>query len=253
MMRTTSLILGLALMTPTICAGDLTDPVEILKKVDAAAKAVKGAKYDITVEGTGAMASRIGKLTASVIMTGYSGNTPEKYFVDAKITLPNTDKPRRISAGSDNDMFYIVDHQGKIAYEDLDPAVMGQAGRGIRMAWTLEFTHPNPFSDELNGQSQELKGSEIIGGEDCYIVHVVYAGTQAATWSFSKKDFLPRRRIDHRNIGGESGTTVRTMTNLVVDPKVDDAVFKLKLPEGYTKTDDFAPNFLAPPNAPPQP
>lgn len=247
MMRKTCFIVGLALMTSTTYAADLTDATEILKKVDAATKAIKGAKYDVTLEATGIVAARRGKLTASVIMLGNSGGRPEKFVINAEVTLPGADKSRKVSTGSDNDMFYIIDHQAKIAYEDLDPAVSGSAGRAVGNAMTIEFIHDTPFSDELNGESRELKGSETIGGEDCYIIHVVYAGNQSATWSFSKKDFLPRRRIDHVSQGDQTGTSVRTMTNLVADPKVDDAVFKLKLPKGYTKTDDFAPNFLAPP------
>ena len=38
-----------------------------------------------------------------------------------------------------------------------------------------------------------------------------------------------------------TGEVVKTITNLVVDPKVDDLFFKLKLPAGYTQVDDFAP------------
>jgi outer membrane lipoprotein-sorting protein len=111
----------------------------------------------------------------------------------------------------------------------------------------IEFIHPTPFNDEINGRSRELKGSEKVDGEDCYIIHVVYAAEQApqAIWSFSKKDFLPRRRIDIYALpDGQEGRGTKTITNLVVDPKVDEEVFKLKLPEGYTKTDDFAPNLL---------
>ena len=111
----------------------------------------------------------------------------------------------------------------------------------------IEFVHATPFNDEINGRSQELKGSVKIGDEDCYEIHVVYAADRApqATWAFSKKDFLPRRRIDAfpaALAGGQAGTTIKTITNLVVEPKLDEDAFKLKLPEGYTKTDDFAPD-----------
>lgn len=227
--------------------GELTDPTQILEKVDAAAKAVKAIKYDVVFEATGMRVRQLGgiqKIEASYIVSGFVGGAPEKYVVNAKMFRTGAKEPRRVTAGTDNDMFYIVDHQGKIAYEDLDPAVMGRAGAVVQLAGMIEFVHPTPFSDELNGKSRELKGSEKVGDEDCYIVHVVYAAPQApqGTWSFSKKDFLPRRRIDVT--GGPGNTQIKTITNLVIDPKVDDEVFKLKLPEGYSKTDDFAPNFL---------
>ena len=45
--------------------------------------------------------------------------------------------------------------------------------------------------------------------------------------SFRDTDLLGRLRAD-------------TITNLVIDPKIDENTFKLKVPEGYEKTDDFA-------------
>jgi outer membrane lipoprotein-sorting protein len=108
----------------------------------------------------------------------------------------------------------------------------------------IEFLHETPFSDEINGKKQELKGSKKINGEDCYEVHVVYAAEQApeAIWFFSKKDFLPRCRMDvGKTPDGRKYVQTKTLSNVVVDPKLDDKTFKLKLPDGYTKTDDFAP------------
>ena len=250
MKRTTCMLLCLCLASVATYAedkkaGEMTDPVEILKKLDAAAKAVKIVQYETKVEGEGAMAARIGKIEASFIVTGWLSGGPEKYAADATVTMPGATAPRKISVGSDNDMFYIVDHQGKKAYEDIDPAVMGPAAGVFQRAAVIEFVHPTPFSDEINGRSQELKGSKIIAGEDCYEVHVVYQAERApeAIWSISKKDFLPRQRVDIYTMpdGGKAEVT-KTITKLVVAPKLADGVFKLKLPEGYTKTDDFAPD-----------
>ncbi len=43
----------------TMKTGDLTDPIAILKKVDAAARAVKGVRYKASIKGTGAGESRV--------------------------------------------------------------------------------------------------------------------------------------------------------------------------------------------------
>ncbi len=249
MKRTICLVLGVSLMpvagyAEDKKAGELTDPLEILKKVDAAAKAVKAVKYDVVVVGTGALAARVGKLKGSVIASGVVQGAPQKYLIDVTVTQPGSAETKRLTGGSDGDMFFVVDHQAKKAYEDIDPAVMGSAGRTLRAGMMIEFLHPAPFSDEINGKKQELTGSKTIGGEDCYEIHVVYAAAQAseATWYFSKKDFLPRGRTDvYKDVQGEGGTVEKMITNLVVDPKFDKDAFKLKLPAGYTKTDDFAP------------
>lgn len=261
MKRAICLLLSLSFASVAVFAedpkpGELTDPLEILKKVDAAARAVSKIKYDSVVEIPTDFANRFGfqKIEAKYIISGAVNGQPEKYFADLKISLPGSGEVRSVTAGSDNDIFYIIDHKGKMAYEDIDPAVVGPTGRILQAAGMIEFIHPTPFSDEINGRSHELRGSESVGGEECYVVHVVYANENSpqATWSFSKKDFLPRKRIDAYRIGeGQTANQVKTVTNLVVDPNISDDVFKLKLPEGYTKTDDFAPNFLAPPQPPP--
>ncbi len=106
----------------------------------------------------------------------------------------------------------------------------------------IEFLFETPFTDEIKGKKQELKGSKEINGVDCYEVHVVYATDQIATWCFSKKDFLPRRRVDEgKTRDGRAYRADKTIAKLIADPKLDKDAFKLKLPDGYTKTDDFAP------------
>jgi len=65
---------------------------------------------------------------------------------------------------------------------------------------------------------------------------------QEATWYFSKKDFLPRGRIDtFRQEGQPEAGQKKLLKNLKADPNIDEKAFALQLPEGYTKTDDFAP------------
>lgn len=223
--------------------GELTDPLEILKKVDAAAKAVKAVKYKATFKGTGNTASRAPEVEGTVTFVGWAGGRPEKYRIDAKVKRPGSSDVTELTVGGDGDEFYVIDHKNKKAYVDIDPAVIGTMGRPAFALLTTEYVHPTPFTDEINGDKQELKGSKKIGGEDCYEVHVIYAGGRGkAVWHFSKKDFLPRARLDlFTTPGGEKGGRQRILTDVVVDPKLDKDVFKFKLPEGYTKTDDFAP------------
>lgn len=250
MKRVFALVLGIPLVSATVYAadekkpGELTDPLEIVKKVDAATKAVMSVKYDVVWEGLEGAAATTQRVEASVIASGLVGASPEKYFIDAKITYPGAQEPLRVTCGTDNDMFFMVHHHTKTAYEDIDPAVMGPAARIFQKALMIEYIHPTPFSDEINGRSRDLRGSKTIDGEECYEIHVVYAVERApqATWYFSKKDFLPRGRID---IVARPSTPrqvwQKMISNLVVNPKLDENIFKLKLPEGYKKTDDFAP------------
>jgi len=229
-------------------AADLTDPVEILKKADAACKALKSIKYEVAREGEGDLAARVARLQAEVIQAGASPGGEKaqaaKFVIDARYARPGQSEIQRVTAGSDAETFFVIEHAKKLAHEDIDPAVMGVTGSGLVRAMFIEFMHTAPFNDEIIGKSRELKGSKAIGGVDCYEVHVVYQADEApaATWFFAKTDFLPRCRVDEYKLpDGTKGLLRKTITKLEADPKLPDDAFKLKLPEGYTKTDDFAP------------
>ncbi|MFH1746916.1 MAG: DUF2092 domain-containing protein [Planctomycetota bacterium] len=228
---------------------DANKAVKILKKVDEACKAVKAVQYDITIDGEGAISSRVGNFEGTVSATGIiSGDggrpAPEKYAIDGRFTAPGSTETRHITGGSDGENFYVINHQDKKAYEDIDPAVLGSSERVLMTGIMIEFLHPKPFTDEIIGRDQKLMGSKKINGVDCFEIHVVYQAEQApeATWYFSKEDFLPRCRIDHYTLpDGQKGKMCRVISNLKVDPKLPEDTFELKLPAGYTKTDDFAP------------
>lgn len=225
-------------------SGDLTDPIEILKKVDAASKAVKAVKYKGSSKGTGAAESQRPTIEGTAIFTGWVGNFAEKYRLDAKVKQPGSSEIKEVTVISDGEEFALIDHTAKKAYVDIDPAVIGRLGGGVRaFLGTAEFVHATPFSDELNGDKQELKGSKKIGGVDCYEVDVTYAGGRGrAIWHFSKKDFLPRGRHDvFTTAAGEQGGQQKFLTDVEIDPKITADTFKIKVPEGYESVDDFAP------------
>jgi len=218
--------------------------IEILKKVDETTKKVQAVRYhaDLTVKG--AMLQRGGaSMAGTVTFTGIAGRSPEKYLIKAKMT--GSADAKELIVGGNGDMFFFVDPESKIVYEDLDPSVMGRRGAQVLALAMIEFTHATPFSDEINGQVVELKGEEKIGDVDCHKIRIEYSQVtgQVATWWFSKKDHLPRaveRIFTARD--GSKGSTLMKITKLEVDPKLDESIFKTIVPEGYTKnTDDFAP------------
>lgn len=223
---------------------ELTDPTEILKKADEACKAVKSVKYTASTKTTGADAARIPTVDGTVILSGMKNGRPEKWRYDLKAKQAGSEETTHIVAGSDGNEFYVIDADKKTAYVDIDPAVLGGAGRFVQGITMLEYVHDTPFTDEINGEKKELKGTTKVGDEDCYEIYVKYAGQgQEANWFFSKKDFLPRRadRKFSAQGGGEANVRQLTVTSLTVDPKFDKDPFKFELPEGYTKSENFAP------------
>ena len=217
--------------------GELKDPVEILKKVDSASKAVKSVKYNASVKGRGDAPSQRPATDGSVILVQVGDDgASNKFRIIGKGTMPNSAETIEFDMGGDGETFFLIDPVSKIAYEDIDPAVVGRAGRIGRALIMREYTHPTPFSDEINGDKQELQGVVKVGDHDCYKIHVVYQNASEAVWYFSTKDFLPRRV---ERIIGNGGSDL-IVTDLVVEPKISDDTFKLVLPEGFTKSDDFA-------------
>ena len=248
MIRALFLVLGLGMIPATgyalqTKADELTDPVEILRKADEAAKAVKSVKYKVSYKGGGAAGAQAPTIEGTVLMDGWFESAPDKFVCEANIKQPGSSEVRAITAGSDTRTFYVIDHQAKVAYVDVFPQVIGTIGRPVLSLRMVEFLHPNPFRDEINGREQQLRGSKKIGGEDCYEVYVVYSNRlQQAIWYISKKDYLPRSVI--RRQPGPSGERLEeqwTLTDVVVDPQAGKEPFKLRLPAGYTRTNDPAP------------
>ncbi len=243
-------MIGLTVGLSMICAYARADEkpaeseaVQILKKVDAAARAVKAVKYHVKGKGTGSIAARAGEIEATVIFTGLVGMAPEKYFCDARVKTPGSKEAKHITVGSDGEEYYLLDHTEKKAYVDIDPAVLGLMGRVPQSLIMIEFLHPTPFQDEIDGKAQKLLSTKTIDGVECYVIEVEYSmNDRKAVWSFGKKDYLPRERLDQFAMpDGSKAGQLKVITNLDVHPRIDDSIFKFKLPKGYTNIDDFAP------------
>jgi len=248
MKRWTTALLAVGLVTAVALAGDepagkMTDPVEILKKADTAAKEVKAVCHSTTFAPSGAAVGRQPEIQGKGCYSGFVGMLPELFQFEFETKSTGDQPTRSYTMGTDGEEFYLVDHNQKKAYVDLDPQVMGRAGQMGRGVAMIEFVHNTPFSDEINGKSHKLLGIEKVGDEPCYKIEVEYNNAaQTAVWYFSINDLLPRR-VDRTMRQGEGPTfgTSQVVTNLKILKSLDADKFKLKLPEGYEKTDDFAP------------
>jgi len=218
------------------------EAVEILKKVDAATKALTTVSYKASTQGEGWLATRVPKIEGKVVASGKWESELGKLRVDAKVAMPDSAETREFSIGNDGDEYYLIDPVKKLVYADLDPQVMGSDGRLAGSLLMREFNHPTPFSDEINSDKAEIIGSEKVGDQDCYVINVLYRPKLEAVWYFSKKDFLPRR-VDRINLSptDERGSAQLVVTDLVTEVKGAEDAFKLEVPEGYEKTDEFAP------------
>jgi outer membrane lipoprotein-sorting protein len=183
-------------------------------------------------------------MDGAVMLAGKYDKGFEQFMFDVSVKKPSGDEYERFTIGSDGTTFYLVDPSTKKAHEDANKRVLTYADQTAQRVAMVEYLHPTPFSDEINAAKVELKESQMIGEEDCYVVHVKYRAErpEEAEWCFSKKDFLPRQVIRIQgDPSGTSSTMTLTVTDLVADPEIDKDTFKLALPEGFEKTSKSAP------------
>ena len=154
--------------------GELSDGLEILKKADAAAKALKAVQYKAAAKGLGADEARLPKVEGTVLMSGWSSSAPQKFRYDVKVQRSGSSEIVEYTAGSDGDLVYLVDPSKKIAYEDIDPAVLGANARVVGSVAVRKLLNPEAFADEIKAEKVELKGVSKVGDHDCYEVHIHY-------------------------------------------------------------------------------
>ena len=176
-----------------------------------------------------------------IAMTPTEGSP--KFRVNVTMKPLYSEEELRFTVGSDGDLSYLIDPAKRMVYADIDPAVAGNRGGVAKGLVMEEYTAPGPFDDELNATTVGYQGTQAVGGEDCYVIRVANKRSRESIWYFSTKDFLPRRRDTlFKNRQGETSRYTITLTDLVVGPTIDDNTFKLVVPEGFTETDEFAPD-----------
>lgn len=227
----------------SVRGSELTDPVEILRRADTATKAVKAVRYDVNYRGLFAAEQQVPAATGSVLMSAWAFGKPDSFRCEGEVREPGSSEGKKLTVGTNGETYFLLDHWLKRGYVGIGPTISGSTGRPVERLMMWEFVHPTPFSDEINGRDQTLRGSKMIGDEDCYEISVTYANTpQDAVWYFSKRDFLPRAVQRFRAMAnGKRGAEEWVLTNLVVDPALGEDAFAFILPEGYRRIEGFAP------------
>jgi len=226
---------------PAPTSGELTDALAIIKKTDDATKALKSVRYVGEVKWSGAFEKRP-TISGSVVLAGEASEELDRYRFEVKIA-GTAATPRELIAVSDGKVFTRIEHGTKTAYEGSSKDVLGDFLDVYLVIGMREFTHPSPFTDEIQATKLELQGSDKVGEQDCYKIHVVYANTTESTWWISKKDFLPRgvERVGRDPASGTPGSSVLRISELAADPAFATDPFKAVIPEGYKKEGSAQP------------
>ncbi|UCE60530.1 MAG: DUF2092 domain-containing protein [Phycisphaerales bacterium] len=223
---------------------DKAEPSEATKVLEKSAEAltqVKFARYDAAYKGTGWATQYVPTIEGSVVLGEPSEYDILRFRCEVKLTPTGSEETLEYVVGSDGDLHFLIDAKEKMVYADMDEAVLGTRQRDLQRALLRDFVAKEPLANDIKAEKVELKDVETVDGVECQQVHVTYGETREAVWFISKKDQLPRRVVRvYKNDKGEIGTTELTLSELKVSKKVDLTQFKLTVPEGYKRTDDFA-------------
>lgn len=241
----TGLVVSL-LAASGVLAGDASSSAdsakEVLRKSREAIKQTKVVRYHADYKATGYVTRWVKDLRGSVIVGEKAKYDVPRFLLD--LTMPGSEgsDPMKYTVGCDGDVYFLVDESTKTVYADLDPAVLGSNSRAFRRVILPEFGDDEAFKTELEAEQIELKDAESVAGEDCHVVFIKNESPPDVTWWISKDDHLPRRvrRLYKQPDEGE-GTTELTLSSLVADPPMKEDPFRVRVPEGFKKTDKFAP------------
>ena len=219
-----------------------SDPIEIFRRAAAAAKTLKTFYFEATLRGIGPLAADVPALWGTVVQGGESTGAVQKFRVMINTNVPGNTLQESAMAGSNGKTFFLVDGANKTVAESDDPAVMGDMAQVLPYVTVPQLMHPEPFSKEMKADKLEFIGTEIVSGQECYIVQVPGEGAGEQTmWFFSTQDALPRRveriKTDSK---GRSGTVRLTLAALSVNPNFGRDPFQTFAGHGY-KTIPYPP------------
>lgn len=224
------------------------DMKEILKKADAATRAVKAVSYKARYFGDGPIAEKVPTLHGSVKarkakktigLGGLLRNKRDQFHFVGTALLPGSDKEIQFDMSTNGKQAFEIDHERKAFSYGPQKKAASLLELPMRL-WMIEFLHKTPFSDELRARSREYEGIQKIGDVDCHVIYVHYddRGSTESRWFFSCEDYLPRR-VDRivKQKGRYQGAGILEITELDANPKLGLRDFQPKCPEGYTKNE----------------
>jgi len=237
-------VFGLLIWLPSAAMAGEPDVRAILRKADAATKAVKAVSYEAEYYGVGDLAQRYGHVRGSLqarqgdrgFWGQLFGGASRRSLMRIKgvRTTPNSGKAHPFDVATDGKQVVSIEADGKLFIHGKLPgaAALLQPAQQLLM---LEYLHPRPFRDEINARTARHEGTKKIGGVDCDVIYVVYQNRSESRWYFGREDSLPRRvdRISSRR--DVKGAVVLTLSKLDVKPDFDDDTFRPNCPEGYEK------------------
>jgi hypothetical protein len=230
---------------PAVLGGDEPDAAkqakDVLKQAREAVSKVKTASYMADYSVTGFATQFVPAVKGKVVIGPASKHEVERFLAKVEIRRDGSEEALELLAGCNGDEYFLIDEKSKTVYVDLDPAVLGSQGRNVRRVVLSEFHEKEPFKDALEADEIALDGSETVASEECHRIKIKGDRGSETTWWISKEDHLPRRVMRLFRRGEDVGTTDLLISSLELNPQFEDDPFRVRVPDGFRKTDEFAP------------
>jgi len=215
---------------------------ELVKTAAAALKDVQRVTYKAEYDATNWIKTFVPRVTGEVILGQEREYELVEFSCDVTVRGRESAEESRFRAGCDGDQFFLIDPETRTMHRDMDQAVLGSNSRSIQRVVLEDFSSSEPLKELIEAEIVESRGTHTVDGHLCRRVYVKTKEGQEQVWSFSEIDHLPRH-VERmwKNQQEEPGSTLLTLTHLNVNPRLEGQAFNPAVPEGYTKTDEFAP------------
>lgn len=223
-------------------APKVADPKAFLGEVIKALGSAKVVSYEVDYVVTGWFGFFLPNIKGTVIMGKDTDLKSQRFQSNLTVEPVGSSEKTTLAAGADGSHYWVVDEVTKTVHVDMDPAVVGKNRWGIEFAMVKEFAAPDPFAEILKEGEIKVEGMTKVGDIECVSLRLRSPNQPEALWEFAMADHLPRRiTFAQTNEKGDEGRAVMTLNKLTVNPTFAKEPFTLVVPEGYKKTDEFAP------------
>ena len=235
-----AVVLFLAARTLVAAPGDPTDAADLLRRATAAAGKLTAISFEATVEAGGGMAAVYPRMTGKIVAVRGANGAGDKIAIQGTMMNPGSPESATWSYATDGVESYQIDNAMKVF----------TFGRLAEVG--LQFNHPlfppryfaeDPFKDVAEAPGVKYEGLRTLDGIEYQVLSIpsrVPMG-EASLLYFGKEDYILRRTEmsvmmpPRQSTAPKMGLLVFSLTNLNLQPKVDDAMFRLECPAGYEK------------------
>jgi thiol-disulfide isomerase/thioredoxin len=225
--------------TARAAPGGSSEAVDLLNKATAAAQKLTALSYDVTMQAEGGLANAYPKLFGKVIARRGSTDLTHKLLVEGTVTTPGAMEPSTFKFATDGAEAFSIDTAARTFTSGKT------VEQGLMLGHPLfqpRYLHQTPFKDGLDNPTLKYEGVRTQGGVECQVVSFSSPGNggQASRLFLGKEDLLLRRIETTVNMTTQPGqppvlgTIVFAVSNLSTQPKIDDAMFRLQCPPGFT-------------------